>query len=75
MPVFDWDGRGAPVPKTAFKYYLAITATLTVGVLIIWALAVSLPWGLWLAKRWRRASRSEEGVELTKLNYCSSESV
>jgi len=50
MPVYDWDGDGAPSVKSGFKYYWIVAAPLTVFVLISWASAMLLPWKAWLAK-------------------------
>jgi hypothetical protein len=50
MPVFNWDGDGAPVIKSGFKYYWAVTIPLTILVLTAWALGMALPWKKWLAK-------------------------
>lgn len=49
MPVFDWDANGVPVMKPAFRYYWAITAPLTVTILLIWSLMTLLPWSKWIA--------------------------
>jgi Mg2+ and Co2+ transporter CorA len=64
MPMFDWDGN-TPIIKPGFKYYWAVTAPLTLFVLLSWALAMLLPWKLWLSmvNRGRRDSNGE--VELT----------
>ena len=50
MPVFNWDGNGAPVLKPGFKYYWAVTIPVTVVVLTLWALAMALPWKRWTAR-------------------------
>ena len=50
MPVFNWDGSGAPFIKEGFKYYLAVVIPLTFLVLAVWAFAVLLPWRAWLPK-------------------------
>jgi hypothetical protein len=48
MPVFNWNGDGAPFVKDGFKYYLAVAIPLTFLVLTLWALAMLLPWRAWL---------------------------
>jgi hypothetical protein len=70
MPVFNWDGNGAPTIKPGFKYYLAVAIPLTILVLGIWALGMLLPWKEWLAKKtgsWTACRRRE--VELTRLEW------
>ncbi len=42
--MFNWDGDGAPVIKSGFKYYWAVTIPVTLLVLTIWALAMFVPW-------------------------------
>jgi Mg2+ and Co2+ transporter CorA len=49
MPLYNWDDNTLPVIKDGFKYYWAITIPLTVLVLVLWALAMLLPWALWLS--------------------------
>jgi Mg2+ and Co2+ transporter CorA len=64
MPVFDWDGNTLIV-KPGFKYYWAVTAPLTLFVLLSWSLAMLLPWKSWLStiKGGRKALNRD--VELT----------
>ena len=50
MPFFNWDDDGAPVIKSGFKYYWAVTMPLTILVLTTWALGMALPWKKWFAK-------------------------
>jgi len=54
MPVFNWEGDGAPVVKGGFKYYWATAIPLTVIVLVVWALAMNLPWKMWVEKLGRK---------------------
>jgi hypothetical protein len=67
MPVFDWDGVGAPAIKSGFKYYWAVAIPLTILVLTIWALGVSLPWKKWFAKKLgsSKTHHSQVDIELT----------
>jgi hypothetical protein len=44
MPVFNWDGNGAPIIGPGFKYYWAITIPSTILVLTTWAMGMFLPW-------------------------------
>ncbi|CZR70210.1 uncharacterized protein PAC_20111, partial [Phialocephala subalpina] len=48
MPVFNWDKADGPFFKPHFKYYWAIVIPLTFIVLVLWALAVLLPWRKWM---------------------------
>jgi hypothetical protein len=48
MPVFNWDKADAPFFKPQFKYYWAIVIPLTFIVLVLWALAMLLPWRKWM---------------------------
>ena len=66
MPAFNWDGNGPPLIKTGFKYYWAVTAPLTVFVLVSWALAMLLPWRSWVAKIQGKENAGQD-VELTGL--------
>lgn len=43
MPVFNWDGGGAPFVKEGFKYYWAVVIPLTFLVLAEWAFAMLSP--------------------------------
>lgn len=67
MPVFNWDGNGSPVIKTGFKYYWAVTAPLTLFVLVLWALAMLLPWKSWVAKVQEKEKADEQDVKLAGL--------
>jgi hypothetical protein len=49
MPVFNWDGNGAPILKPGFGFYMAVTLTLTCIVLLIWILATKFRLG---ERRW-----------------------
>jgi Mg2+ and Co2+ transporter CorA len=64
MPVFNWDGN-SPIIKPAFKYYWAVTGPLTLFVLLSWALAMLLPWKLWLSMVNGGRKNSNGEVELT----------
>jgi hypothetical protein len=68
MPVFNWDGGGAPFVKEGFKYYLAVVIPLTFLVLAAWAFAVLLPWRAWLPKFRSRSEPPELGIGLTRIN-------
>jgi hypothetical protein len=68
MPVFNWDGNGAPAIKPGFKYYWAVAVPLTILVLGVWALGMLLPWKEWCAKKkgiW--IARGHRDFELTRL--------
>ncbi|KAG9228050.1 hypothetical protein BJ875DRAFT_529145 [Amylocarpus encephaloides] len=60
MPVIDWSQGPHPTVKLGFKYYWAIAIPVTLLVLVLWGLAVWLPWNLWLS-HWfpRRGNESE----------------
>lgn len=65
MPVFNWDGNGAPAIKPGFKYYWAVAIPLTILVLGIWALSMLLPWKEWFAKKARSwTARRRRDIEL-----------
>jgi Mg2+ and Co2+ transporter CorA len=64
MPMFDWDAN-TPTIKPGFKYYWAVTAPLTLFVLLSWALAMLLPWKLWLSMVNGGRKDSNGEVELT----------
>jgi hypothetical protein len=59
MPMFDWDNDGSPTVKSGFKYYWAIAIPLTFLVLLLWSLAVLLPWRSWLPRPSKFGLRSE----------------
>jgi hypothetical protein len=44
MPVFNWDGNGGPISNVGLKYYVAVALPLTCVVLVLWGLAMVLPW-------------------------------
>jgi hypothetical protein len=48
MPMFNWDGNGAPIIGAGFKYYWAVTIPLTILVLATWAMGMFLPWKKWI---------------------------
>jgi hypothetical protein len=50
MPVFNWDGNGGPISNVGLKYYVAVALPLTSVVLVLWSLAMVLPWRNWLRK-------------------------
>ena len=56
MPVFNWDGDGAPFVKEGFKYYLAMAIPLTFLVLALWAFLMLSPL---LPKRRSRSKQPE----------------
>ena len=68
MPVFNWDGNGAPFLKEGFKCYLAVAIPLTFLVLAVWAFAMLFPWRMWLpmSKSW--PEQPELSVGLTRIN-------
>lgn len=68
MPVFNWDGDGAPVIKPGFRYYWAVTIPLTILVLTIWAMGMFLPWKKWFAKKAgdSKTHPSDRDIELTR---------
>lgn len=66
MPLFNWDGNGLPVIKDGFRYYWAIAIPLTVLVLAMWAIAMLLPWRMWLRKMRKRAGDFESVKEIGK---------
>ena len=53
--MFSWGDNGLPVANAGFKYYWAVTIPLTLVVLVLWAVAMLLPWEKWLSI-WRRRS-------------------
>jgi hypothetical protein len=66
MPVFEWDGN-TPIIKLRFKYYWAVTVPLTLFVLLLWALAMLLPWKSWLSKLKKRTEGSKFGCSADNL--------
>ena len=64
MPVFNWDGNGTPVMKTGFGVYWIVTVPLTVFVLLVWVLAMFLPWRKWVDGFGGRGKGSVDDVEL-----------
>jgi hypothetical protein len=44
MPLFNWDNDELPITKEGFKYYWAIAIPLTALVMLVWALAMFVPW-------------------------------
>jgi hypothetical protein len=50
MPVFNWDGDGGPTSNVGLKYYVAVALPLTCVVLVLWSLAMGLPWRNWVQK-------------------------
>jgi hypothetical protein len=50
MPTFNWDGDGAPIIKSGFRYYWAVTVPVTILVLLVWTLARLLPKKLWVER-------------------------
>jgi hypothetical protein len=69
--MFSWGDNGLPVANAGFKYYWAITIPLTFLVLIMWAIAMLLPWEKWLSK-WRRRSDAL-GLEVGLLEHITVE--
>jgi hypothetical protein len=67
MPVFNWDGNGAPTIKPGFKYYLAVTIPLTILVLGAWALGTLLPCKEWFAKKTGMWTTRRRDIELMRL--------
>jgi len=59
LPLFNWDEGNFPVVKKGFKYYWAIAIPLTILVLVIWAVAVLLPWKRWRAQFLCKTDRSD----------------
>ncbi|CZR68946.1 uncharacterized protein PAC_18847 [Phialocephala subalpina] len=49
MPFFNWGVDGESVVKSEFRIYWAFAIPLTVMVVLIWAVAVMLPWKRWLS--------------------------
>jgi hypothetical protein len=68
MPVFNWDSEGAPVVKAGFKYYWIVAVPLTFLVLLLWVLAILLPWRKWLVKIRPRETKSELDIELAGIS-------
>jgi hypothetical protein len=68
MPVFNWDGDGAPFVKEGFKYYWAVVIPLTFLVLVLWAFAMLLPWRAWLSEVRSRSEPPELGIGLTTID-------
>jgi hypothetical protein len=61
MPVFNWDGDGAPFVKEGFKYYLAMAIPLTFLVLALWAFLMLSP----LLSKHRSRSKQPELEDAT----------
>ncbi|PVH75528.1 hypothetical protein DL98DRAFT_593035 [Cadophora sp. DSE1049] len=59
MPLFNWDGNGMLVIKDGFRYYWATAIPLTVLVLVMCALAMLLPWRVWLRRMRDRAGSGD----------------
>lgn len=66
MPVFNWQDPRDPIVKQGFIYYCAIGVPLTVFVLVIWGLAVWLPWERFLGRKRRTALRAESMLEINE---------
>jgi hypothetical protein len=68
MPVFNWDAGSGPVVKDAFKYYWAIVIPLTFLVFVAWAMAMLLPWRVWLLKNRTDSNQAGSGIGLLHIN-------
>ena len=49
MPFFNWGVDGESVVKSEFRIYWAFAIPLTVMVVLLWTVAVMLPWKRWLS--------------------------
>jgi hypothetical protein len=63
MPVFNFEGQGAPTINSGFKYYWAVSIPLRICVLVFWGLAMMLPWHRWVST-FRGKPKGEDGLEL-----------
>jgi hypothetical protein len=66
MPLFNWDGDGLPVIKDGFRYYWAIAIPLTVLVLLVWTLAMALPWSNWWQSLKRKSGQGDPELASVK---------
>ncbi len=61
MPVFNWDDDDLPFVGRGFRLYWEIAIPLTLGVVIVWALARCLPWIKWVDMVRYRSADLEAG--------------
>jgi hypothetical protein len=64
MLAYDWDDYGVSVVESGFKYYWAVTISLTAAVLLFWGLAMLLPWRAWVARPLKSPKRDRNEIGL-----------